>query len=121
MSDLVDRIHQDRFIEPTANWLECIDPFSPVECALAWARESNAWTCAYVYHDRLNNETDLLLNGYAQGAFPVVELQISKAALRLATWLDLLAVESSAAGNSEMEASVEENTQQWLVGTSGEL
>lgn len=121
MSDLVDRIKEDRFIEPTATWLECIDPFSPIDCALTWARESNAWTCAYVYHDRINNETDLLLDGYAQGAFPIIEVQISKAALRLATWLNLLAADSSASSKNEVEVSVEGKAQRWLAGTSGEL
>lgn len=29
-------------------------------------------------------------NGYADGAVPIVELQISKAAYRLATWLNKL-------------------------------
>jgi hypothetical protein len=112
MVDLIDRIKQDRFIEPVSTWLECIDPFSPVDCAMSWARESNAWTCAYVYHSRLNNETDLLLSGYAQGAFPIIELQISKAAFRLATWLNLLVVETVVA---------QSGSEEWLAGTNGEL
>lgn len=121
MSDLVARIHQDTFIEPTATWLECIDPFSPIDCALTWARESNAWTCAYVYHDRFSKETDLLLNGYAQGAFPIIELQISKAAFRLATWLNLLAAQSSVVSNDEIGLPVEGKAQELLAGTNGEL
>jgi hypothetical protein len=116
MVDLVTRIRQDRFIEPVSAWLECIDPFSAVDCALSWARESNAWTCAYVYHSRLNNETDLLLNGYAQGAFPIVELQISKASLRLATWLNLLAADSH-----ESETVEQTGSEDWLEGMNGEL
>lgn len=117
MLDLVDRIRADRFIEPTLNWLECIDPYSPIDCALSWARESNAWTCAYVYHSEFDNQTDLLLNGYAQGAFPIIELQISKAALRLATWLNLLAADSSVNNSNEVEG----YSQEWLAGISGEL
>lgn len=70
-------------------WLACSDPATPVECAAHWAHESNAWTCDYVY-SRLDNTTDLAKNGYAVGAVPIVELQISKAALRLATWLNKL-------------------------------
>ena len=117
MVDLVARIKQDRFIEPVSTWLECIDPFSPVDCAMSWARESNAWTCAYVYHSRLDNETDLLLSGYAQGAFPIIELQISKASLRLATWLNLLAADTH-----ESETVVEQSgSEKWVAGTSGEL
>jgi hypothetical protein len=95
MTSLVERIKADKFIQPVLTWLDCIDPVSAVDCALSWARESNAWTCAYVYHSRLTNETDLLTTGYAHGAFPIVELQISKAALRLATWLNLLAADNN--------------------------
>lgn len=70
-------------------WLECSNPDTPIECATRWARESNKWTCDYVY-SRVDNATDLAKDGYAVGAVPIVELQISKAALRLATWLNKL-------------------------------
>jgi hypothetical protein len=90
MEYLLSRIRSDSFPQPTHAWLKCIDPGSPVECAMSWAQESNAWTCDYVYNHNLNN-TDLLTSGYAVGAFPIVELQISKAALRLGTWLNILA------------------------------
>lgn len=70
-------------------WLACSDPSTPVECATRWARESNRWTCDYVY-DRVNATSDLAADGYAAGAIPIAELQISKAALRLATWLNKL-------------------------------
>lgn len=36
------------------------------------------------------NGTDLLASGYAAGAYSIVELQVSKAALRLGTWLNRL-------------------------------
>lgn len=39
---------------------------------------------------RLHGDEDLGYNGYADGAVPIVELQISKAAYRLATWLNRL-------------------------------
>lgn len=38
----------------------------------------------------MHNDTDLGTDGYAQGAVPIVELQMSKAALRLGTWLNML-------------------------------
>ncbi|KAJ9646332.1 hypothetical protein H2199_002381 [Coniosporium tulheliwenetii] len=74
---------------PTAEWLACTDPATSSECAVSWARESNQWTCDYVYNQTYNG-TDLAISGYAKGAYPIVELQISKAALRLATWLNRL-------------------------------
>jgi hypothetical protein len=117
MISLVDRIKSDRFIEPVSDWLECIDPTSAVDCAMRWARESNTWTCSYVYHSELNHETDLLANGYAKGAFPIVELQISKAALRLATWLNLL----TAGFDKEKVVVLENSPENWPEGSGGEL
>jgi len=70
-------------------WLSCSDPSTPTVCATRWARESNKWTCDYVYN-KVDNTTDLATSGYAVGAFPIIELQISKAALRLGTWLNKL-------------------------------
>jgi hypothetical protein len=60
-----------------------------LECALSWARDSNALNCDYVYSQAING-TDLATSGYATGAFPIVELQMSKAILRLGTWLNRL-------------------------------
>ena len=36
------------------------------------------------------NNTNLLASRYTEGAYPIVELQISKAALRLGIWLNKL-------------------------------
>ena len=84
---LLERIRDDKFYEAPYMWLSCIDPSTPEQCATRWARESNAWSCDYVYR-RVDNTTDLATSGYALGAIPIVELQISKAALRLGTWLN---------------------------------
>ncbi|OCK85887.1 phospholipase C/P1 nuclease, partial [Lepidopterella palustris CBS 459.81] len=89
MTNLVSRIRKNDFCEPTYEWLACSDPSTPLECALSWARESNVWTCDYVYSQTINH-TNLLTSGYAEGAYPIVELQISKAALRLGIWLNRL-------------------------------
>ncbi|KAF2006737.1 nuclease PA3 [Amniculicola lignicola CBS 123094] len=88
---LVSRIHTDDFFQPTYEWLSCMNTVDPLPCALHWAEESNAWTCSYVYKG-LDHTTDLATSGYAEMAFPIVELQVSKAALRLATWLNSLAL-----------------------------
>lgn len=81
-------------------WLACSDPNTPARCATIWARESNSWNCDYVYK-HFDNTTDLATSGYAAGAYPIVELQVSKAALRLATWLNKLA--AGARGKVEEE------------------
>lgn len=54
-----------------------------------YAKESNKWDCDYVW-SKVRNDTDLGTNGYAEGGVPIVELQISKAAYRLGTWLNKL-------------------------------
>jgi len=77
-------------------WLACTNPSTPEECATSWAKESNRWDCDYVY-SRVVNGTDLGTSGYATGAVPIVELQISKAALRLGTWLNKLVEEAKSA------------------------
>lgn len=88
-SGLVSRIRKDQFYEAPYMWTACTDPAKAIECATRWAHESNQWTCDYVY-SRVNQSVDLAKDGYAFGAVPIVELQISKAALRLATWLNNL-------------------------------
>jgi hypothetical protein len=86
---LLDRVPEDDFLEPAADWVKCTDPKTPVDCALHWAKESNQWTCDYVY-GKLQNDTDLVTSGYAKGAYPIVEMQVTKAAVRLGTWLNRL-------------------------------
>ena len=77
-------------------------PSKAVECATRWASESNRWTCDYVY-SRADQTSDLATNGYAVGGVPIVELQISKAALRLATWLNKLVEKEQHSTVDQME------------------
>lgn len=86
-SNLLSRIQADNFETPTSEWISCTNPSRALECALSWARDSNALNCDYVYANPIDG-VDLATSGYAVGAFPVVELQMSKAILRLATWLN---------------------------------
>lgn len=67
--------------------MTCSDPSRALECALSWARDSNALNCDYVYAKDIDG-VDLATSGYASGAFSIVELQMSKAILRLGTWLN---------------------------------
>jgi hypothetical protein len=86
---LTKRIRADNFFTPTQKWLQCSDPSTPVDCALNWASDSNIWNCDYVYSQNFS-APNLLTSGYFTGAYPIVEIQTSKAALRLATWLNKL-------------------------------
>lgn len=86
---LVSRIQKDDFSIPPSEWIACSGPARSLECALSWARDSNALNCDYVYAHAIK-DIDLATSGYATSAFPIVELQMSKAILRLATWLNRL-------------------------------
>jgi len=64
------------FLSQPSDWISCVDLDKIESCAFAWAKESNAFTCSYVY---ANLDTSVDLAGdYAQGAFPIIETQIAK-------------------------------------------
>lgn len=85
----LERLRRDDFITSTADMLACSDPGTPQKCAMEWARDTNEWTCDYVY-SQIFNGTDLATSGYAKSAAYIVELQTAKAALRMATWFNRL-------------------------------
>mgnify|MGYP003740220423 CR=1 FL=1 len=123
-SDLVSRIREDTFPEPVASWTACTDPSTPIECALRWARESNRWTCDYVFSQVFNGTTapdgngtvvDLMTSGYAAGAYPIVEMQVAKAAVRLGVWLNRV-VEGEYKSDREV---VLRTNPSWIGGPNG--
>lgn len=115
-SALVPRIRGDTFSEPTADWTSCTDPSTPVKCAMAWARDTAQWNCDYVFSQIFNGTgVDLFTSGYASGAYPIVQLQVAKAGLRLATWLNNLVDVNY---NPAREVVLQTNPS-WLLGTSG--
>lgn len=88
-SDMVDRIKADTYFTPTAEWTECADPGTPLACPMEWARDTNKWNCDYAF-SQIYNGTDLYSSGYAEGAWPIAEIQMAKAVLRTATWFNKL-------------------------------
>ncbi|KAL3421578.1 S1/P1 Nuclease [Phlyctema vagabunda] len=86
---LTARITRDDFFTPTDDWTTCTDPATPVKCAMQWAEDSNRWNCDYVYSQDFS-APDLRTSGYFEGAYPIVEIQTSKAALRLGSYLNRL-------------------------------
>ena len=91
MSNLLSRIADNDFLEPVEGWVRCVDPEKKVEeCVVGWARESNKWSCEFVYGELPEQGTDLVESGYAGRAVPIVEMQVVKAAVRLGVWLNAL-------------------------------
>lgn len=72
---------------------ECTDLADPNRCGIEWATESNALVCMYVLAPGLSwvKENDLGRGEYYEGAAPVVELQIARAGVRLAAWVNAIA------------------------------
>ena len=113
-SNLVTRINHDQFFQPVAQWTACTDVSTPVACALDWARDTNQWNCDYVYSQSFNG-SNLLTSGYAEGAFPIVEIQTAKAAKRLSVWLNTLVDRDY---KQDREVILQTNPS-WALGASG--
>ncbi|KAL3427265.1 Nuclease S1-like protein 2 [Phlyctema vagabunda] len=87
-TDIVSGIYKDH--APT--WLLGTKISEPVETALLWATEANHLVCTAVLPDGVEAVSGKELSGeYYESAVPVVKLQVAKAGVRLAAWLDLIA------------------------------
>ncbi|MCJ1261679.1 hypothetical protein MMC22_001545 [Lobaria immixta] len=72
---------------------ECTDLQDAAGCALGWASETNSYICSYVLKDDVEGvEGKDLATDYYDGAVPIVDYLIGKAGVRLAGWLNALAV-----------------------------
>lgn len=108
--DLYQRIRDEQnhgrvtFREPISEWTSgCeFEITRGTWCPELWARDSNAIVCDYAY-GRYTNGSDLYKDGYAAGAFHIVELQLAKAAWRTAGWLNTLANAYLRVPGTEME------------------
>lgn len=58
---------------------------------MAWAEETNKFVCTAVLPEAVEGVEGKELNGtYYENVMPVVKMQVAKAGLRLARWLDLI-------------------------------
>ncbi|KAE8342582.1 hypothetical protein BDV24DRAFT_162472 [Aspergillus arachidicola] len=77
-------------------YAECSDIQNPLECAMLWAKETNRLNCDYVLKNGIDWVEENDLGGkYYDGAAPIVNEQIYKAGVRLATWINTLAAQRS--------------------------
>ncbi|KAL4863443.1 hypothetical protein BDV12DRAFT_189699 [Aspergillus spectabilis] len=73
---------------------ECSDIRNPLECIMEWATETNSLICNFVLKNGVSWFEDHNLGGeYYEQAVPIVEKQISRAAMRLAVWINTIAAE----------------------------
>ncbi|THZ49899.1 nuclease s1 [Aureobasidium pullulans] len=80
------------YASQVASWTKGLDVTDPVTTALDWASEANAYVCSTVMPDGQAAVEDVDLSGaYYASAISVVELQIARAGVRLAAYLDAIA------------------------------
>lgn len=98
-SDLVAEIDHGGYTPLAASWLHGIDISHPLDTAMVWARDSNAYICSVVFPrgPETYHGTELFPEYYSS-AVSTVELQIAKAGYRLAAFLDAIAAGESPVG-----------------------
>jgi hypothetical protein len=80
-----------------ASWISGDAIASPVDTAMIWAKDANAFVCTVV----MPNGAAALQKGdlyptYYDSVIPTIEMQIAKGGYRLANWLNLLAASAKA-------------------------
>ncbi|CAG8950758.1 hypothetical protein HYFRA_00002971 [Hymenoscyphus fraxineus] len=95
-ANLTDAIQNGVYKNESATWLKGIDLSVPVETAMLWAVDANAFVCTAVIPEGPNVTTTIDLGGeYYRENIPVVQRQLAKAGYRLAKWLDLIAASTT--------------------------
>lgn len=107
------RLKDNEEKEPAAKWAtklfqsqglrplhaECADIQKPMKCSMVWAAETNRLNCDFVFQNGIEwLENNDLGGEYYEGAAPIVEMQILKAGIRLAAWLNALAADRASSG-----------------------
>ncbi|KAI1466514.1 S1/P1 nuclease [Daldinia caldariorum] len=95
-ANLTQQIKSGKYEAASKSWNNGLSFDDPIQTAMGWANESNAFVCSHVLPEGpkaiVGQE---LANDYYEKAAPVIELQVAKAGYRLATWLDLIAEKAS--------------------------
>lgn len=80
------------YASEAASWTTGLDITDPITTSLGWASETNAYVCSTVLPKGQAAVESVDLSGaYYTSAIPVVELQIARAGVRLAAYLDAIA------------------------------
>ena len=80
------------YASQAASWIKGLDITNPKTTSLGWASEANAYVCSAVIPNGQAAVENVDLSGaYYNSAISVVELQIARAGVRLAAYLDAVA------------------------------
>lgn len=102
-ADLTTDIKTGTYKSQKASWITDIDVTDVVTTTMAWAKQANAYVCSTVLpKGEAAVESGDLDGAYYKSAVPVIELQIARAGVRLAAFLDAVyASQSSSQKRSE--------------------
>ncbi|KAG8912534.1 hypothetical protein FRC01_005058 [Tulasnella sp. 417] len=83
---IVHEIKNGMYKDSIPEWLSCTDIHDAVGCALQWAADTNRLICNYVITPDLKGKE--LSDIYYRGASSIIQQQIAKGGVRLASWLN---------------------------------
>ncbi|KAG8912533.1 hypothetical protein FRC01_005057 [Tulasnella sp. 417] len=83
---IVDEIKNGMYKDAVPEWLSCTDINDAVNCATQWAIDTNKLICDYVL--KTDPKGKELSGSYHRGAAPIIQQQIAKGGVRLASWLN---------------------------------
>lgn len=90
--NLTTEIESGVYATQAASWIEGLDVADPVATAMRWASEANAFVCSAVLPDGQAAVEDVDLGGgYYGRVVEVVEVQVARAGVRLAAYLNAVA------------------------------
>lgn len=90
--DLGSRVREGEWKTQRDGWLEGVELEEAEDMAMGWAREGNQVVCSHVLPEGPEAIVGQELGGeYFDKAAGVIEVQVAKAGVRLARWLDLIA------------------------------
>ncbi|KAG5979984.1 hypothetical protein E4U55_004514 [Claviceps digitariae] len=102
---LADEIEHGKFAAQREAWLKDLNFQDAIETAMAWSRETNAFVCTHVLPQGAAAIENQELGGdYFKKAGPVIELQVARAGLRMAAWLDKIVEGFEATKREELDS-----------------
>jgi len=97
-TELTTSIQSGSYKSQVPSWKTGINVSDPITTSLEWSRQANAYVCSTVLPDRQAAVEDVDLSGaYYNTAVPIVEVQIARAGVRLAAYLDAVASDQNVA------------------------
>ncbi|KIO21312.1 hypothetical protein M407DRAFT_29087 [Tulasnella calospora MUT 4182] len=84
---IVNEIKNGSYKDAVPEWLSCSDINDAVNCATQWAVDTNKLICDFVLKTTFHKNEELP-KSYYDDAIPIIQRQVAKGGVRLASWLN---------------------------------